>query len=308
MNVRVENKPHSQSLVTVEVEPERLAQAKEAAFRRIAREAVVPGFRKGKAPRNLVERFVRPEVVEDDAETHLTEEIWNELRTGQLKDMQFFDTPQVKVTQHSPLVLEITLTHEPSVQIGDYKDIRIAPELVTVTDDDVNRMIEGLRQEQSQWQPAQNRPVRQGDMVTIQAHGILGDQPIVVPEGYSLTVDEKSNWLTPGFAMRLVDAEVDKEAVFPINVPTDSSDKLTAGATGTAYVTVKEIKEKVTPALDDALAKTAGAESVADLTDKVRSSLLKQREEAARDRLEDKITDEIAKVSTIDFPEVFVTQ
>jgi trigger factor len=236
MNVKVESQPNSLSLVTVEVEPERVAQAKEAAFRRIAREAVVPGFRKGKAPRNLVERYIRPEAVEDDAESHLVEEIWAELQAGQFKDVQIFDTPRIKVTQHNPLVFEITLTHAPSVQLGDYKSIRIAPELVAVTDEDVNQTIERLRDEAAQWQPVQHRPVRQGDTVTLAAHGLLGMRPIVVADGFSLTVEEKANWLAPGFAMRLVGMDVDQEKEFAVQAPDDAADKEIAGATGTAYV------------------------------------------------------------------------
>src|SRR5512140_3163286 len=104
MNVKVETMPHSLSQVTVEVEPERVVKAKEEAFRRVAREAVIPGFRKGKAPRNLVERYVNPSVVEEDAETHLMDEIWQELHDGQFKDTPLFDSPRVRVTQHSPLI------------------------------------------------------------------------------------------------------------------------------------------------------------------------------------------------------------
>ena len=186
MNVTVETLPHSQSLVTVEVEPERVAQAKEQAFRRISREVTIPGFRKGRAPRHLVERYVKPETVQNDAEAALLEEIWTELATtGQFKDAPLVDTPQVKVTQHDPFAFEIRLTLQPSVQLGDYKSIRIAPELVTVSADDVSESVERLRQDQAQWQPVQHRPVRAGDMITIQAHGTLGKQPITVPDGYS---------------------------------------------------------------------------------------------------------------------------
>ncbi len=306
MNVSVEKLPHSQSVVTVEVEPERMTKAREEAFRRIAREAVVPGFRKGKAPRHLVERFVRPEAVEDDAESIVMDEVWSELRAGQFKDVHLFDAPQVKVTQRNPLTFTITLTTEPTVELGDYKSIRIAPELVTVTDADVTEMIERLREEQAQWQPVQGRRVRAGDQVTIQAHGTRGDEPISVPDNYSLVVSEDATWLTPGFAMRLVDMEIDQEKEFAFEIPAEGEGA--KPTSGVVYVTVKEIKEKVLPELTDDFAKIYEFPTMDALTEKIRTTLLTSRKDAAQSRLENKILDAIAAVSTVSFPAVVVDQ
>ncbi|MEO0248528.1 MAG: hypothetical protein ABIN58_03070, partial [candidate division WOR-3 bacterium] len=113
-------------------------------------------------------------------------------------------------------------------------------------------------------------------------------------------------FLVPGFAMRLIDIEIGKEREFDVQAPDNTSDPEMAGATGKAYVTVTEIKEKILPALDDAFAKTMGYDDVATLMDKTRSSLLKEREEAARNRLIDQILDAIAGVSTVSFPDILV--
>ncbi len=304
MNVKVENLPQSQAVVTVDVEPERVAAAREEAFRRISREAVVPGFRKGKAPRNLVERYVRPEAVQDDADAIVMDKAWDELRQGELKDLKLYDVPRVAVKQHNPFVFEMTVTLQPSVVLGDYKNVRVAPELVAVSDADVSEMIEKMRQEQAQWMPVEHRPVRAGDMVTVQGHGTVGERPVVVPQNYTVTIEESSGFLVPGFAMRMVDMEAGKEKEFAFEVPSDSSDKNVAGATGTAFITIQEIKEKVTPVLDDELATTLGSTNVEALKEKVRSSMLTSRENDARIRLESKILDEIANVSTVSFPAV----
>ncbi len=308
MNVTVETLPHSQSQVTVEVDAERVVKAKEEAFRRVARAAVIPGFRKGKAPRNIVERYVNPKVVEEDVETHLMDEIWQELLTGQFKDTPLFDSPRVKVTQHNPLIFEITLTHQPTATIGDYSNIRIAPELITVADSDVTETLDKLRAEQAQWQPVEHRPLRKGDMVTVTAHGVIGAQPIVLPENYSLVIDENANFIVPGFAMRLIDMEPGVEKEFTVQVPDDAPNKEMAGATGSPVVTVHEIKEKVVPALDDAFAKTINSDDVAALTERVRASLLNSRQDAARGRMENKVLDEIAAVSNVEFPDVMTEQ
>lgn len=308
MNVKVETMPHSQSQVTVEVDAERVVKAKEEAFRRVAREAVIPGFRKGKAPKNLVERYVNPGIVEEDAETHLMDEIWQELLAGQFKDAPLFDSPRVSVTQHNPLIFQIMLTYQPTVKIGDYSNIRIAPELVTVADSDVTETLDKLREEQAQWQPVEHRPVRKGDMVTLTAHGVIGTQPIVLPENFSLVIDETANFLVPGFAMRLIDMEPGVEKEFSVQVPDDAPNKEMAGASGSPVITVQEIKEKVLPALDDAFAKTLNTDDVAALTERVRTSLFASRQDAARGRMENKVLDEIGAVSTVDFPEVMIEQ
>lgn len=306
MNVKVENQPKSQALVTVEVEPERVAEAREETFRRVAREAVIPGFRKGKAPRALVERYMNPDRIQDDAESSLMDKVWQELRTGDLKDMAMYDNPQVKVAQHNPLVFEVLVTLQPKVELGDYKSLRIAPELVTVNDEDVTKTIDAMRDQQAQWQPVTHRPVREGDMVTIQAHGNMGDQPITIPEGYSVTVTERSAFLVPGFVMRLVDMEIGKEKEFAIEMPADAADKTLAGKSGAAFITVQEIKEKILPALDDEFAKSQNADTVDALKEKVHGDLMKQREEQARIRLENSILDGVAGISTVTFPEAIV--
>jgi trigger factor len=309
MNVKVENLPNSQALVTIEVEPERVADAREKVYQRLSKEVVIPGFRKGRAPRRLVERYVSRELVDDEAESYLMDEIWDELRTGQLKDSPLYDTPQIRVAQHDPLVFEMVLTLQPSVQLGDYKSIRIAPELVTVTDDDVMSAIERLREQQAQWQPVEHRPVRQGDMVTVHVHGNLGSQPLAVAEEQTITVVPGSRFIVPDFAMRLIDMEIGKEKEFAIEMPPDAtSDPAMANATGTAYVTVTEIKEKVLPPLDDATAKMLGYDDVATMKETIRTTLLKVRQDEARDRLVDRILDAIAAISTISFPAVMVDQ
>ena len=306
MNVSVEKLPHSQSVVTVEVEPERMVKAKEEAFRRIAREVVVPGFRKGKAPRHMVERFVRPEAVQDDADAIAMDEVWTELRAGQFKEARLFDTPQVRVTQREPLTFTITLTTEPTVELGDYKSIRIAPELVTVTEQDVTETLDRLRDEQATWQPVLDRPVRAGDQVTLQAHGTQGNEPITVPEGYSLVVSETASWLAPGFAMRLVDMPLDTEKEFAFEVP--ASGENAPATSGVAFVTVKEIKEKVLPELDDTFAKTFEVDTLDALKEKISTTLRQSREDGARARLENKLLDAIAGVSSVNFPAVMTDQ
>lgn len=308
MNVKVESLPRSQSLVTVEIEPDRYAAAREDAFRHIMREVVIPGFRKGKAPRNLAERYVNQDLVQSETESRLMDSVWDELRNGEFKDRNFYDNPQVTVVQHNPLIFAVTLTFEPTVQLGDYKPIRIAPHAVAVTDDDVTKTIDRLRENQAQWQPVEHRPVRQGDMLTVDAHGTLGSEPVVVPQGFTVIVEEDANFIIPGFVMRLIDMEASQEKEFEVDAPEDSTNKTLAGAKGKVTVTVLEIKEKVLPALDDALAKTMGADTVDELTEKVRTSLLKGREDEARAHLENEILDAVAGVSTITFPDVMVVQ
>jgi trigger factor len=304
MNVTVENLPHRQSVVTVEVDAERMAAARSETYGRLAQSVVVPGFRKGKAPRYLVERYLNQDLVQEDTETHLIDAIWRELRHDQFKDVALFDIPKVEVKQRNPLLYQMTLTLEPLVQLGDYKSVRIAPELVTVSDEDVDKALRDMREQQAQWQPVERRPVRQGDMVTIEAHGMIGPQPITLPQGYSTVVDERSAFLLPGFAMRMVDMEIGKEQEFAIQAPEDSTNKELAGASGTAYITVQEIKEKILPTLDDTLAISLGYANVADMRDKTRAALLKEREDKARNDLEEKILDAVAAISTVDFPAI----
>ncbi len=306
MKVTVDIQPRSLAVVTVEADQERYDQALDDAFRRLAQEVVVPGFRKGRAPRPLVERHVGKDRIRDEAEEELLRAAWAEARK-ELGDRRPFASPHVEVVQRTPFIVTFTAPLAPVVQLGDYKSIRIAPELVTVTDEDVDALLQELRERQAQWVPVEHRSVRVGDQVTLDLFAMADGKTLPYPPRSVTIISPDAPLIVPGFAMRLVDMSLDEQKQFQVELPAHPASGLPP-TQATVSVTVREIKERSLPALDDDLAKTLQMPSLAELREKLRASLLTSREEEARDRLERRILDAIAAVSTISYPDMLVDE
>jgi trigger factor len=174
---------------------------------------------------------------------------------------------------------------------------------VVVTDEQVHQALEQLREEQAQYIPVEHRGVRKGDIITIDISGQAETgQPVLNQTDASYLVAEETPFSIPGFLPRLEGMEIGQEKTFSVDLPADLLDHRLAGQQATITVRLKGIKEKSLPALDDELAKAYGYESLAALTDFIRSSLQKEMEQDARDRLERRLLQAIAEVSTVEFP------
>jgi len=306
MNVTVDVQPRSLAVITVEVEPERYNQALDDAFRRLAQEVVVPGFRKGRAPRHLIERHLGKDTIREEAEQDLLRVAWQVARK-ELGDRRPFASPHVDVVQRMPFIVKFTAPLSPTVKLGDYKSIRIPPELVTVTDEDVDAVLQKLREDQAQWVPVEDRSVRVGDQVTLDLLVTANEGMLPYPPRTVTVVSPDAPLIVPGFAMRLVDMRLDEQKQFQVELPAHPASGVPP-TQATVSVAIREIKERSLPALDDDLAKTLQVNSLSELREKVRTSLLLSRERDARNRLEHQILDAIAAVSAISYPDILVDE
>ena len=305
MKLSSEKIENSQVVLNIEAEPEEVELALEESYRHLAKSTDIPGFRRGKAPRAMLERYLGREVLLEEATEHLVPQL-----LGRALEEQGIDAiaePEIEITQNDPLIFKSTISVRPTVELGDYRQIRIDPEPVEVTDEEVDKAMEQIRYQQAPWQPAE-RPVQFDDLVTIDVEGSVDDKPALDRKELQYQMLKESPFPVPGFWEQLEGLEKGQEKEFTLSFPDDYELNQFAGKECQFKVLVSEIKEKSLPELDDEFAKSLGQgfETLESLRQRVASNLKAMAEENERRRLEEKAIEALVEQSKVDFPPVLV--
>jgi trigger factor len=299
-NDKTEN---SQTYLTIEMEPAELEESLEKSYHRLVQRTKVPGFRKGKAPRAIFERyFGRESLIEETIEKLVPEAYEKAIKEQAIEPIA---RPQIEVTQTEPLVFKAIVPLKPKVKLGDYHSLRLTPESVSVSDDDVNTVIEGLRHRYATWEPV-IRPVELGDSVVMDIWSNIDGQPFINQKGLQYQVLKDVPF--PGFGDQIVGVKKDEEKEFKLQLPADYSRSEVAGKEPQFKVRVSEIKQEVLPELNDDFAKQVNPEvkDLAELREKILADLKARAEERARIEFEDKVIDAVAAQAQVEFPPVLV--
>ena len=305
MKLSSEKIENSQVVLNIEAEPEEVELALEESYRHLAKSTDIPGFRRGKAPRAMLERYLGREVLLEEATEHLVPQL-----LGRALEEQGIDAiaePEIEITQNDPLIFKSTISVRPTVELGDYRQIRVDPEPVEVTDEEVDKAMEQIRYQQAPWQPAE-RPVQFDDLVTIDVEGSVDDKPALDRKELQYQMLKESPFPVPGFWEQLEGLEKGQEKEFTLSFPDDYELNQFAGKECQFKVLVSEIKEKSLPELDDEFAKSLGQgfETLESLRQRVASNLKAMAEENERRRLEEKAIEALVEQSKVDFPPVLV--
>ena len=295
----------SQVVLNIEVEPPELEEHLDRVYRSVVQRANIPGFRKGKAPRSVVERFVGREALIEDALETLLPQLTS--RAIEEQELDVVTTPRVKVVQDDPLTIEATVAVRPDVALGDYYDIHLEQEPVEVTADEVDNRLSLFQRESGTWEPVE-RPVEMGDMITIDVRGDVDGEPVVEDEGVDYILLAGSPNPLYGFAEALVGAVMDESREFTLPFPDDYSDSEMIGKECQFSVVVVEVKERKLPELDDEFAKSLGMEttSMDELREKIEEEMLQQSRQAADHRFEDLAIQALIDISEVELPPLLV--
>ncbi|MCJ7744141.1 MAG: trigger factor, partial [Dehalococcoidales bacterium] len=303
MKVTNEKTENSQIYLTIEMEPAEVEEGLEKSYHRLVQRAKVPGFRKGKAPRAIFERhFGRESLLEDAIEKLVPEAYEKAIKEQAIEPIA---RPQIEVTQNEPLVFKAIVPLKPKVKLGDYHSIRLTPESVSVSDDDVNAVIEGLRHRQATWEPV-NRPVQLGDSVVMDIWSNTDGQPFINQKGLQYQVLKDVPF--PGFGDQIVGMKKDEEKEFKLQLPADYPRSELAGKEPQFKVRVNEIKQEILPELNNDFAKQVNPEvkDLAELREKILADLKARAEERAKIEFEEKVIDAVAAQAQVEFPPVLV--
>lgn len=294
-------------VLNIEADPEDVEKSLEKAYRRLVNKTNIPGFRKGKAPRPILERFMGKEALLQDALRELKPELYQ--RAIQEQNLDAIGSPEIEMVTTNPVVFKATVSLRPIVELGDFRQLRFSPEAVVVSDSEVDNAMEGLRAVYARLEPVE-RAVALDDMLTIDIEGKAGETLLIDKKNIQYRVRAGSSDPAPGFAEKLVGLEKGVGTEFSIIPPPDYSESELAGKECHFKVRIIEIKESRLPELNDDFAKGLGenVETLQDLRQRLFSNIKVRAEQEARRRLEDKIVEGIIKISRMEFPEALVEE
>jgi trigger factor len=305
MKVTREKEEDRQVFLRIELEPPQIDQALEQAYRRLVKKASIPGFRQGKAPRAVLERYVGKDGLLEDAINNLLPEVYEQA----LKEekIEAIADPQIEVVEREPVVFTAVVPLKPSVEIGDYKSIKLKPEKAEVTQEEVNTVIEQIRSQHSTWEPVE-RPLAFEDLITMDVESTVEDKPFINQQGAQYQVMPNQPLPTPDFAGQLLGMKVGEEKEFKLKLPQDYSQPELAGKEASFKVKVSEVKQQQLPKLDKEFARLVSPDlkTMAALKKRLVSNLTIQAEQKARDAFEEKVLDAVVDLSKVEFPPVLV--
>ncbi len=280
VNVTVDNLAPCKKLVRVEVEAEKVNETFDSVVREFRREARLPGFRPGKAPVEMVLRQFGKEI-EDETKRKLINESYKQAIEEQKLDVVGQpDVEEIEFSRGQPLKFVATVETAPEFELPEYKGIPVKREARTVTEEDVDRAIEALRQPKTEFNKVQ-RPLQTGDIAVVNYHGTCEGKPIteLAPTAQGLTqkhgfwVEIGAGKFIPGFDEQLLGAQAGEKRTVTVDFPADFVTSQLAGRKGVYEVEVVEVREKVLPPIDENFAKAYGAESLEKLREGVRRDL-----------------------------------
>jgi len=299
---KIEN---SQAFLTIEVEPAEVEVSLEEAYRRLVKKADVPGFRRGKAPRAILERYIGKDNLMENALNTLIPRACEDALKEQ--EIEAFARPDIEITQTEPLIFKATVPLPPTVKLGDYHSIRVTPEVVEVTDDNVSSVIEKLRHQQATWEPVE-REVDFNDLVVFNIESTIEDKPYINQQGAQYQVLKDYPAPVPGFAEQLVGMGRGKVKEFQLPIPNDYPDSELAGKEASFRIEVREIKQENLPELNDEFAKGVDPkfETLDSLQRQVSDNLRLRAEEKSRLDFEARVIDAAADQAEVEFPPILV--
>ncbi|MDB5056730.1 MAG: trigger factor [Chloroflexi bacterium] len=315
MRVEVEHLPESQVQLQIEVDPDMLGQAVGKAYQRLAGRYRVPGFRPGKAPRAVLERAIGPEVLlSEAADIAMNDAYAQAIKEQHLHPLGYPDVQSPKsdeIAADKPLSFTATVYVRPHVKAGDYRSLRVAPEIPDVTTEDVDRVLQNVQEEQAPWEPVEDRPAENDDLVTLRLLATVGDETLVDQDSweYRLREDESPTVPIPGLSQRLAGMRTGESKDETIDLPEDYNPTEYAGKQMALHIEVLRIDRKLRPELDDSFARTLGNfETVDELRAALTQNMQAQARRQAMDAYVENVIQQVVAQADVTAPPPLIDQ
>ena len=308
MSLQVEKLEKNMAKLTIEVSPEDLDKAIEKAYQKQKKQISIPGFRKGKVPRQMVEKMYGKEVFYEDAANELIPDAYDKALEECEEDI--VSSPKIEVTQieaGKPFVFTAEVALKPEVKLGKYKGVKIDKIDTEVTEEDVMAEINKERENNARNITVEDRPVKDGDMTTLDFEGFVDGEAFEGGKGENYPLTIGSGAFIPGFEEQLVGAEIGKEVEVKVTFPEDYQAENLKGKDAVFKCTIKEIKEKELPELDDEFASEVSEfETLAEYKEDIKKNLTEKKEKDAKNAREDAAIKAAVEVSEMEIPEAML--
>lgn len=308
MSLQVEKLEKNMAKLTIEVSADDLEKAIEKAYQKQKKQISIPGFRKGKVPRQMVEKMYGKEVFYEDAANELIPDAYDKALEECEEDI--VSSPKIEVTQieaGKPFVFTAEVALKPEVKLGKYKGVKIGKIDAEVTEEDVMAEIDRERENNARNITVEDRPVKDGDMTTLDFEGFVDGEAFEGGKGENYPLTIGSGAFIPGFEEQLVGAEIGKEVEVKVTFPEDYQAENLKGKDAVFKCTIKEIKEKELPELDDEFASEVSEfETLAEYKEDVKKNLTEKKEKDAKNAREDAAIKAAVEVSEMEIPDAML--
>lgn len=304
MSLQVEKLEKNMAKFTIEVSPEEFDVAVEKAYQKNKNKMNIQGFRKGKAPRKMIEKMYGKEIFFEEAANIIIPEAYTKALEECEEDV--VSQPSIDVTQieaGKPFIFTAEVALKPEVELGTYKGVEIEKLDTEVTDADLEAEIDKVREQNARTITVEDRPVQDKDMTVIDFEGFVDGETFEggKAEDYSLTIGSHS--FIDTFEEQLIGKNIGEEVEVNVTFPEEYHAKELAGKPAMFKVTVKEIKVKELPELDDDFAQdVSDCETLEEYKDTLREEIQSRKEDAAKNAKEDAVIEAIIEGAKMDIP------
>ncbi len=308
MKSTIENVDKNVLKLRIEADAQQFNESLKKAYLKIRGSFSVPGFRKGKAPMNIIERHYGDSVFYEEAFNMICPDLYDEA----VKDNNIdpVDTPELDIEQigrDENLIFTATVTVKPEVELGEYKGLPVEKDQVDITDEQIQTKLEEAQEQNARLVTIEDRPVQEQDSVNIDFKGLLDGEPFEggTSEGYTLVVG--SNTFIPGFEEQLIGATFGQELDVNVTFPEEYHSEELKGKAVVFEVRINEIKYKELPALDDEFAKDVSEfETLEEYKTDIRKKLEEEEEKKTEQKYENDIVKMAVENAKVDVPDVMV--
>ena len=308
MSVQVEKLENNMAKLTIEVAAEELDKAIEKVYQKQKNSISVPGFRKGKVPRAMVEKMYGAAIFYEDAANELIPEAYEKAYDECGEDI--VSSPKIDVIQiekGKPFIFTAEVALKPEVTLGKYKGVKVDKVDVTVSDEDVAKEIDAERERNARSISVTDRAVKDSDQTVIDFEGFKDGVAFEGGKGENYPLTIGSGAFIPGFEEQLIGKNIGEEVEVNVTFPEQYQAEELAGQPAVFKVTVKEIKEKQLPELDDEFAaEVSEFDTLAEYKEDVKKNLTEKREKDAKNAKEDAVIEAIIEDAKMDIPEAMV--
>lgn len=308
MSLQVEKLEKNMAKLTIEAAAEELDKAIETAYQKQKGKISIPGFRKGKVPRQVIEKMYGKEVFYEDAANALIPKAYEKALDECEEDI--VSSPQIEVTQieaGKPFIFTATVALKPEVKLGKYKGVKVDKADVEVTEEEINAAVERERENNARNITVEDRPVKDGDMTLLDFEGFVDGAAFEGGKGENYPLTIGSGAFIPGFEEQLIGAEIGKEVEVNVTFPEDYQAENLKGKAAVFKCTVNEIKEKELPEIDDEFASEVSEfDTLDEYKADIRKNLEEKKAKEAKDAKEEAVIEAIVEASEMDIPEAMI--
>lgn len=308
MSVQVENLEKNMAKLTIEVSEDKLEEALQAAYLKQKNKISLPGFRKGKVPRNMIEKMYGPEIFFEDAANQLIQE--NYAPAVDESGLDIVSRPTIDVTQiekGKPFIFTAEVAVKPEVKLGKYMGVTITKVDTTVTDEEVDEAVEKERNNNARTVTVEDRAIQEGDTAVIDFEGFMDGVAFEGGKGENHSLEIGSHSFIDTFEDQLIGRNSGDEVEVNVTFPEEYQAEELAGKPAVFKVKIHEIKAKEFPELDDEFAQDVSEfDTLAEYREDVKKKLTERKEAEARRTKEDEAIRKIVDKSSMEIPDAML--